>query len=541
MHLLRNWRAVRHLRPGQVTNRVTRRLRRPPTSWGEAERYTLASRPASKPAGVNVTHVVGGSFRFLNEVRPFEGEDRWRPTGVPLRWTDALHAFRWLWEIPPGDAAERIALWLDENPPLSAPGWAAGPTSVRVREWIEWLLVHPDAPEPLRARMVASLAHQVRTLEDTVQHHLLGHHVLQNATTLCWAGMTLQGPSAGRWMARGRRLLRRQLGEQLLADGTHDERSPMYQALVAEALLRLAEVAGPSRAGESVRSMARAAGEVLVASLRALTHPDGQIALFNDAAFREAPSAGVMERRFAIAEGDVPEDDAWALPAAGYYGVRRGELYVAFDAGPIGPDHQPGHGHADALSFELTHDGRRLFTDTGVITYEPGATRAWDRGTAAHNTVQVDGLDQSELWGAFGCGRRIHDVRGAARRVDDRVHFGGSYLGVAGGSHRLKHRRECAVRGDRLAFSDQLEAAGDHEAVLRLHVGPGLDVERSHEGPRLLDSHRPLALVQSPGLEWSVEESPYHPEFGVEVARPCLVGRLRFRDRAAVSWEIGLL
>jgi hypothetical protein len=539
--LLRSWRAVRHLRPGQVTNRVARRLRRPPASWGEAERYGLAARRPSKPAGVIVRHAVDGSFRFLNETRPFEGEDRWRPRGVARLWAEQLHAFRWLWELPPGDAAAHIALWLDENPPASAPGWAPAPTSVRVREWIEWLLLHPDAPEPLRTRMVASLAHQARTLEATIEHHLLGHHVLENAITLCWAGLTLQGPSAGRWVARGRRLLRRQLGEQVLADGTHDERSPMYQALLAEALLRLAEVAGPSRAGESVRSMARAGGEVLVGSLRALSHPDGQIALLNDAAFREAPAVGVMERRFAVAEGEAPEDDSWALPSGGYYGVRRGELYVAFDAGPIGPDHQPAHGHADALSFELSHDGRRIFTDTGVLTYEAGTSRSWDRGTAAHNTVQVDGLDQSELWGAFGCGRRIHRVRGIARRVEDRVHFGGSYVGVAAGGRRLEHRRECAVRGDRLVFSDQLEAAGEHEAALRLHVGPGLDVERSPEGPRVLDSHLPLALVQSRGLEWSIEETPYHPEFGVEVTRRCLVARARFRDRATLGWDVRLL
>jgi hypothetical protein len=539
--LLRSWRAVRHLRPGQVSNRVTRRLRRPPASWREAGRYALASRRASKPAGVIVRHVVDGRFRFLNETRAFEGEDRWWPRGVARLWTEQLHGFRWLWELPPAEAAERVTAWLDENPPLSPPGWTAAPTSIRVREWIEWLLAHPDAPETLRARMVASLAHQVRTLETIVEHHLLGHHVIENGVTLCWAGLTLQGPSAERWLARGRRLLRRQLGEQVLADGTHDERSPMYQALLAEALLRLAEVAGPSHAGESVRSMARAGGEVLVGSLRALSHPDGQIALFNDAAFREAPGVGVLERRFATPADDVPEDDAWALPAAGYYGMRRGELYVAFDAGPIGPDHLPGHGHADALSFELTHDGRRLFTDTGVMTYEPGPSRKWDRGTAAHSTVQVDGLDQSELWGAFGCGHRIHRARGAARRVEDRVHFGGGYVGVAGGGRRLEHHRECAVRGNRLVFSDRLEAAGDHDAVLRLHVGPGLDVERSPEGPRLLDSHLPLALVQSPGLEWSVEESPYHPEFGVEIARPCLVAHVRFRDHVSLGWEVRLL
>ena len=98
--------------------------------------------------------------------------------------------------------------------------------------------------------------------------------------------------------------------------------------------------------------------------------------------------------------------------------------YLVFDAGPIGPKHQPGHGHAGALSFELSAGGRRVVTDTGVLT--AAAPLAATIAHAAHNTVEIDGRDQSEV-GAFRCGRRSSIVapqppgpRGATLIGEDR-------------------------------------------------------------------------------------------------------------------------
>ncbi|HXY40542.1 MAG TPA: heparinase II/III-family protein [Vicinamibacteria bacterium] len=487
-------------------------------------------------------HFDDGSFRFLNETHHFEGPETWRPQGVPKPWADELHAFRWLWELPPGDAVLWIQHWLDHNPPLAAPGWDAYPLSLRLREWIEWLLAHPDAPQALRERMVASLAHQARVLEDELEVHLQGERLLENAISLCWAAFSLRGPSSDRWLGRGRRLLRQQLGVQVLRDGSHDARSPMIQSQLAEALLRLAEAAGPSPMAQSVRDSARAAGEVFVQTLQLLTHPDGEIALLNDSACCQAPTARELKFRFPAADGDEEEENGhtWSLPSAGYYGLRGRGPYLVMDAGPLGPDHQPAHGHADVLSFELSHDGRRLLTDTGVFTYERGVARSRDRGTAAHNTVQVDGMDQSEVYGAFSCGRRVSRVHGMSRTEGEVDRLAAGYVGTAEGA-RLQHARECRFEPPWLRFTDRLAASGRHEAVLRLHVAPGLTVQPSPDGPRLVDSGLPLALVQGTGFEWSLEESPYHPELGREVMRPCLFALASFRDQLTVEWGIRLL
>lgn len=545
----RTLRTARHSRPVQLASRLTRRWQRPPGAWPEASQYRLLQRPAAPPAEAPQARLVDDSaFRFLNETRRFEGPPSWTGAGGSPHWLRQLHSFRWLWEAPPGRAAAWVTHWLDHHPPLAVAGWEPQALSARVREWVEWLLANPELPVELQQRVVASLAHQGRVLETTLEHHEQGERLLENAIALCWLGLSLQGPSSVRWVTKGRRLLIQQLGYAMLKDGSHDARSPMIQASLAESLLRLAAVAGPSSIAQAVRESSRVAGEVFVRSLRRLTHPDGEIALLNDAALGEAPLVSALERRFAIPAPDPedePRDGPWSLPSAGYCGVRgrlrdgSGPLYFVFDAGPIGPDHAPGHGHADALSFELSHDGRRLFTDTGVFRYDAGEKRLRDRGTAAHGTVQVDGLDQSELYGAFGCGRR---VRASGSLVSDggTTRIAGGYYGWARKA-RLQHVRECVVDGSWLRFTDRIVASGAHEALLRLHVAPGLTVAESGEGMRVLDSGLPLAVVHGTGFEWSVDETVYHPEFGKELVRPCLFARTGFQDQLVLNWAIRLL
>src|SRR5262249_18568529 len=131
-----------------------------------------------------------------------------------------------------------------------------------------------------------------------------------------------------------------------------------------------------------------------------LAHPDGEIPLFNDAALGEAPRPRALL-------GPSTEPFGNALAATGYFRLPVGpDSVLIADCGPPGPDALPAHAQADALAFELSVDGRRALVDGGVDEYAPGPRRDLLRGTAAHNTVEVDGEPQSEVWGSFRLGHR---------------------------------------------------------------------------------------------------------------------------------------
>jgi uncharacterized heparinase superfamily protein len=230
------------------------------------------------------------------------------------------------------------------------------------------------------------------------------------------------------------------------------------------------------------------------------------------------------------------------LVNTGYAGYRSTEGdYFVFDRGPLGPDHQPGHGHADTLSFELSTRGQRLVTDTGVFTYTPGPIRTADRSTAAHNTLSVDGRDQADLWESFRCGERPLITDSWGGEVANGVCLGAEYEGPFGRLGSLRHRRRIRyVAGQGLDGHDEVTCDGSHEGVIRFHLAPGLAARKAGGAIEVREGAHLLASLRGSSLEWAVDRSPYHPEFGKEVERDCVVARRRFTDRLTASWQLEL-
>ena len=272
-----------------------------------------------------------------------------------------------------------------------------------MRHWTRALFRGLFAAEPARARLLASIEAQAECLTDTLEFHLRGNHLLESALTLKLLAACFRGPAVSRWERRADAVLDAELDEQFLTDGGHVERSPMYHALLLHGLLDLVNVL-PESDARRARILQRLPG--LLRFLAALRHPDGEIALVNDAAFEIAPAPGALldyARRLGL---ETPAFGSGSFPDTGYHVWRRGKDALFVDAGPIGPDYLAAHGHGDVFSWELSLDGRRVVVDGGTSTYEAGEERAWVRSTRAHNTVEVGGVDQSEFFGAFRVGRR---------------------------------------------------------------------------------------------------------------------------------------
>ena len=95
------------------------------------------------------------------------------------------------------------------------------------------------------------------------------------------------------------------------------------------------------------------------------------------------------------------------FPDSGYYILKRGRVKVVVDTGNAGPDYIPGHAHCDALSFECFVDGKPVWVNCGTYAYQD-ELRPFFRSTLAHNTVRLDGREQSECWGVFRLAGRQH-------------------------------------------------------------------------------------------------------------------------------------
>jgi uncharacterized heparinase superfamily protein len=401
-------------------------------------------------------------------------------------------------------AGPGIAEWIGANPVGRGPGWEPYPLSRRIVNWVK-------SGQPLDGAAIASLALQADSLAGTVEYHLLANHLLANAKALVFAGVFLEGPDADRWRRRGLEILGGEIPEQVLGDGGHIERTPMYHCLVLEDLLDLINL-GNAYPG-LLPDWREPAGRML-SWLGRMTHPDGEISFFNDSAFGVAPTPGQI-CAYAEALGVAP--NRRALSDSGYIRLENQDSVVLFDAAPVGPDYQPGHAHADTLSFELSHRGRRVIVNSGTSTYENNGERMRQRGTCAHSTLVLDGRNQSEVWAAFRVGRRARPLDVSASQTwAEAAHDG--YKPVI-------HRRRLELHCGCLAVTDSLEGAGVNRAEIRFHLYPGVD---------------PSVVVMGPGLTRSVEESTFHPQFESSVANQVVVGRWAGALPARFETEIRL-
>jgi uncharacterized heparinase superfamily protein len=506
------------LRPVQIYGRVLHRVRRPRVTVGAP---LAPRRPEGRwePGARRVPSMLGPeTFLFLSHTARLASH--WDHTAESKLWLYNLHYFD---DLNAAGAEERrewhrplLERWARENPPPHGVGWDPYPLSLRIVNWIKWGL----GGGTLEGEPLHSLATQARVLEQRMEHHLLGNHLLANAKALVFAGAFFEGEEAARWLRTGLAIMRRELKEQILPDGGHFELSPMYQGIMLEDVLDLINLSGAFPA--SLASQ-RAAWETTAASmhrwLAAMCHPDGEIGFFNDAAIEISPSPAELDAysgRLGLRGPGRPADGITHLAESGYIRLQNEAAVCLIDAAEVGPRYLAAHAHADTLSFELSVCGKRVLVNAGTSTYQPGDQRHRERGTASHNTVLVDDHDSSEVYGTFRAARRAHplDVR-CETLSDGTLVVSGAHDGYRRLPGRVTHRREWRLGPGSLQVTDALDGRYER-AVCLLHAHPAFAAATSAAGPacvELSDGERTVEIRRRTGA-WSLAPGEYHPRFG---------------------------
>lgn len=323
-------------------------------------------------------------------------------------------------------------------------------------------------------------------------------------------------------------------------DGVHREASPHYHCIALRSWLgaeALARQCGLSL-GSAFRDRLQAACEFAVQVHR----PDGRIPACSD-----ADCESYLDVVLHAAELFDREDWVWVAtggrggrpPVAchssftdgGYFLQRSGwasqdaPRYLLFDCGPLGDG---GHGHYDLLNVEIYGSGRPLIVDPGRYTYSEAGEcnwRRWFKGTAAHNTVTVDGLDQTPYArrkprGPIASGRLLR--RTTAPDLDVLVGEARSARYDA-----VHTRTVIFVAREYWVILDHLAAPSPHDYQLRWHLSP--EASTSVEVDATLSRVRAagVTLSMARGRRARLEEGWYAPRYGVKQPATVVVAETR--------------
>ena len=476
--------------------------------------------------------VLHGRLCFLNETRKLDSPFDWSPEGATRQWRFHLHYHEFLLHLIEGRPADQdprdgeawaiIGDWIAENPVGEGPdAWHPYCISRRLPVWMAlWHAVPPSGETG--KRVLRSLVQQVRSLLRDLELDVRGNHLFENTKALALSGAFFEGPEADHWLTVAERLWREQCLPQIRDDGEHFERVPTYQALFLRGLLDMRDAVRavrPELAEECSRTARRMAEH-----LGSMLHPDGNVPLFGDSALDATPPPrSLMSRIGPSPKKRVTEDDGSGSESARSGGATVGDYWIwrdsgdflVFDAGKVGADELPAHAHCDLLSFEMSLGGRRVVVDSGTFDYETGEMRQYCRSTGAHNVLQLEGVEQCDVWSRFRMG-----YRGWPTTLMHGAEAGFDWCCATHNAYRRAGVGECgrwiACRPAGPWFVlDWCLGPGEHRAVSRLHLHPEVDA-------RLLDaSSVELTVGGSRYRLWSfggarvrLEPAWYCPEFG---------------------------
>ena len=515
--ITRLFHTIKHLRFSQVRYQMKYRLVKPKresiTREGAFSRFKIAGFP-EKQSCLSVNDHTW-NFCFLNLEKSFSQYSMdWSFPDYGMLWTYNLNYFDWLYQegMSMEQGLEILSMYystpVKKNPIILHPY----PTSLRVINTAKYVSKWDIKEDWLYRELVSDL----HFLNGRLEYHLLANHLLENAFALYIGGLIT---NQGEFIQKGKKLLVRELKEQVLNDGMHYERSPMYHLIILERLLDALNFAKAT--SDDLEAML----ESYAVSMTGLTmnwEDLDRIPIMQDSAYDIALTVPEILKYSKSLLGDDYPSKSNDLKDSGYRKLKSGSFSLFANVGSISPSHQPGHAHADELNFELFYKGSPIIVDTGVSTYEKNDRRLLERSTSSHNCVDL-GKNSSDVWSGFRVGKRATVKIG----LDDDQKLTATHDGFG----TLTSRTFDGSVAGQMTFIDKLEYRSTSKGYYGkgyLHLHPDVRLEQLNEATFLLNNQ----------IELTFQSDKYNPSI-IELENYSYAqGYNRLVDAIVISYSV---
>ena len=453
------------------------------------------------------------------------------------------------------EAHTQVSHWLAENPPLRGINWTSAlEVAFRTLSWV-WLdaLAGASLPDDFRKTFSNALYLHGCFLERNLSVYFSPNtHLLGEAVALHSLGVLYPDfPRSSRWRSLASQLVEEQMERQVREDGSHFEQSTYYHVYALDMflwheslaetsaqyknkLLRMAEylaaLLGP---GETIPLIGDDDGGRLF-------HPYGERAGFAQATLATCGTPHNSRSR-------LFSDSGTAIMAAG-------DIQIIIKAGGFGPG-TAGHSHSDVLSVICRRGNSWWLIDSGTFSYLDPKWRDRFRGSAAHNTIRIDGKDQAIPVGPFRwAGRPEVQIREwSSTQQRDSLDAACLYSGF------VHSRRLIFLKPDLLFVLDRVEGPPGEHLVEQFwhtaHADTFTQMAFSHESEvietwhsevfgskysvpgRLVTFRGSLPVMLAAAISFQIP--PEHLAIEGEIEQPMLT--LYFRDGTSFGEQVGNL
>ncbi|RAP34012.1 hypothetical protein DID75_00095 [Candidatus Marinamargulisbacteria bacterium SCGC AG-410-N11] len=345
------------------------------------------------------------TFTFLNTPLSVKYNDtnqlNWFPSQASQLWIYNLHYFDYLFEFNSYDTKINfITDWINNVPYKAKDAWHPYTVSLRICNWI-WSLSENQKTVP--KNIITSIYQQSHFLSYHLEFDVLGNHLIENCKALIIGGLFLE---ENKFLNKGLKLLNKQLKEQILEDGGHYERTPMYHIIILADLISIYDALSQFKKNPPwLLNVINKMGNWLQQISDADYFP-----LFNDSSFDITYSPQKILLYLKEHYGfNFKNNVSGLLKQSGIFYFNNEFTKLWFDCGDLGPDFLLAHAHNDSLNFELSLNNEMIITDSGTYDYESGQSLNWRpffRSSKSHNVVTIDNEEPNDIWGSFRVANR---------------------------------------------------------------------------------------------------------------------------------------
>jgi hypothetical protein len=457
--------------------------------------------------------------------------------------------------------------WRESNPYPLGINWASTlEVAFRCLSWI-WIdqltSEQHEFPADLRRELRQSIGESAVYIERYISAYFSPNtHLLGEALALFFVGVLYpEFERSSFWRDYGWRVLQQEADRQVRSDGFHFEQSVYYHVyaldmfLYARVLASRNDIAVPPEYDAVLMRMADALASIGSGGQAPAFGDDDGGRLFDGRRNRREhmldplPAAAVLFGRpdWKALAGPVREETMWVLGlsgieqfdhlpedpghwrsrafrASGYYVLKSSDAVLVADAGPHGWA-RGGHGHADALSFQVLARGHSWLTDPGTYSYpSEKPDRNLFRSTAAHNTLAVDEVSQADPVHSFAWNRLPQTTVHRWHEGREFTLFHGSHDGYQRLENPVTHSRWIIAWPDGVwLVRDLASGEGAHKIGISWLVSPDCSLAPGRQW-LLTDGCNTLAFCASRMSGWTAAsgEALWSPAYGAAVLTPAL-------------------
>ncbi len=421
------------------------------------------------------------------EILTVDGVDNWRCSSEPLLYRFYINYFEWVYDLERSYSTmkrndifvEYFNSWCKNSEFLTKVVWSPYVVSLRAVVFAD-ILNRWELDDSIKVRLEESITKSFSFLKVFMERDVEGNHLIKNVKALIVIGSYFGN---GKVLEKEVKILKKTVKEQILNDGAHYERSVSYHIQVLIDLIDIRSALNSFNSQTSSKfdlSWLDITIEDMSNWLSKMQTRNG-IYMVNDSfpvedgVVEGLVNSNIRQSKNMRADKTLEtQGDAKKIKKSSGYLVFDNTLglKVLFDVGDPCPKELPAHVHADTFNILFSFNDLDVFCDTSTSTYEIGEARQYERSTKAHNTVEVDSRNSTEVWGAFRAGRKANVTDLSISNKSQLIEIVASHDGYMHLPGSPVHKRKLIVSRltNKIEVIDQIKGSGTHKVDANFHM-----------------------------------------------------------------------